>query len=473
MPFSKKTVKTTVLFKKVKNSKKTKMSQSNDGGGNITTTNIPGKVDVYLGLQWGDEGKGKEIDEALPKYDCVARFQGADNAGHTYKHNGDTIIGHLMPSGALYEHIDLMIGNGVVVNPVSLMKEYVDLKSKGIDTASRLFISERAKLVTYLHPFLDAAEEYRMGKTCVGSTLRGVGPAYKDFKGRHILLMGDILNDNFQQKIESFLDFQFATLYMYEAEWKYKIPFDQIEGKKAEWLGAVEQIKKFQICDTSDILRKKLADGKRILAEGAQGAMLDNDYGDYPYTTSSNTLTASACLGLGFPHQFLGDVYGVIKAYTTKVGGGAFPSRIKDEEIEKLYQEKGQEFGATTGRRRMCGWIDLVALKRAIYLSGVTKVCINKSDICPIEEISIVTAYLDKDGNKMERFPLHLEDVAGTEELKFAGWEQEDTFNARHWEDLPVELITYINYLSDEIAPLGAKIVTIGTGPERGQNVQW
>jgi adenylosuccinate synthase len=260
---------------------------------------------------------------------------------------------------------------------------------------------------------------------------------------------------------------------MYEREWGYKIPHDEISTKDSEWVGAVNEIKNFKICDTSEILRKKLTDGKRILAEGAQGAMLDNDYGDYPYVTSSNTLTASACLGLGFPHHMIGDVYGVIKADTTKVGGGAFPSRIKDEEEEKLYQEAGHEFGATTGRRRMCGWIDLPALKRAIYLSGVNKLCINKVDICPVDYINVVTGYRDKNNEKMTDFPLHLEDVDSTEEFTFEGWDHEDAVSAKHWENFPKELTAYIIYLEDELSPLGVKIVTVGTGPERGQNVSW
>ncbi len=432
--------------------------------------NHSGKVDVFLGLQWGDEGKGKEIDEALSNYDSVCRFQGADNAGHSYKFDGISVVGHLMPSGVLHKHVNLIIGNGVLVNPASLIKEKLDLKEKGIDVNKRLFISERAKLVTYLHPFLDAAEEHRMGKSCVGSTLRGVGPAYQSFKGRQILLIGDILRLDILYRLNNFIDFQMATLRMYSREYGYVIPLEEISERKSEWFFAIKEVEKLNICDISNLLRQKLSDGKMILAEGAQGVMLDNDFGDYPFVTSSNTLTANACLGLGIPHQSIGEVYGVIKAYTTKVGGGSFPSRIKDEEKEKLFQKLGHEFGATTGRPRMCGWNDMVALKRAVYLSGVTQLCINKTDICPVDEIEVVTHYLDHKGNHFKNFPLHLDDVNSTERIKFKGW-GEGASGLTNKDDLPEELVHYIQYLQSEFAPL--KIKVIGTGPGRGESVKW
>ena len=285
-----------------------------------TTKSIIGKIDCFLGVQWGDEGKGKEIDEALSRedrikavlYDAVCRFQGGPNAGHTYEFEGVTIIGHLMPSGCLHEYVDLIIGNGVVLNPVSFNKEYYDLKSKGIDVINRLYISERAKLITYLHPFLDAAEECRMGKNCVGSTMSGIGPTYRDFKARQVPLLGDILRQNFMDQLADFLNLQINVLKMYEESYGYVIPHEKIEEKRTEWFEALEMMLNYNICDTSELIRKKLEQGKRILAEGAQGAMLDNDFGDYPFVTSSNTMTANLCLGLGVPHQVIGEVNGCL-----------------------------------------------------------------------------------------------------------------------------------------------------------------
>lgn len=445
-----------------------------------TTKPITGKVDLYLGVQWGDEGKGKEIDEALSReelieaviYDAVCRFQGGPNAGHTYEFEGVTIIGHLMPSGCLHKYVDLIIGNGVVLNPVSFNKEYYDLKSKGIDVIKRLFISERAKLITYLHPFLDAAEECRMGKNCVGSTMSGIGPTYRDFKARQVPLLGDILRPNFMDQLADFIRFQMNVLKMYEESYGYVIPHDKIEEKRFEWFEALEMMFNYNICDTSELIRKKLEQGKRVLAEGAQGAMLDNDFGDYPYVTSSNTLTANLCLGLGVPHHAIGEVNGVIKAYVTKVGGGSFPSKIKDKEVEEAYREAGHEYGATTGRPRMCGWLDMVALKRAIYLTGTTGIFINKTDICPVDTVKVVIGYLDKDGNKFENFPLHLEDVYDVETIEFPGWGT-GAVEVTEKSKLPQALINYVEYIEEELSPLGAKIKLLGTGPKRGQSVVW
>lgn len=430
---------------------------------------MKGKVDILLGLQWGDEGKGKQIDEIASNYDSIARFQGGPNAGHSYEYKGVTIIGHLMPSGSFHEHIDLIVGNGVVLNPYLFMKEFMDLKSKGIDVSKRLYISERTKLLTYLHPYLDAADEVRLGKKAIGSTLTGIGPGYADFKGRKISLVGDILRRDFHESSAKFLHYQMFLLEMYATQWGYEIPYDKIAEKKIEWFEAIEQMKQFNICDVSELLRKKLAAGKRILAEGAQGVMLDNDLGDYPFTTSSNTLPANACLGLGFPHTAIGEVYGVMKAYTTKVGGGSFPSKIKDPEVEANFRKAGNEFGATTKRPRMCGWLDMVALKRAVYLSGITGLYINKVDICPVETIQVVTRYLDTENKPITNFPLHLEDVYNTETVDFDGWDNraEGVDDVR---DLPNELVHYINYIESE---LDVKIISLGTGKERGQSAPW
>jgi len=432
-----------------------------------------GNVDVLIGLQWGDEGKGKQIDSLIPDYDSVARFQGGPNARHCYEFNGVKIIGHQMPSGALHKHVDLIIGNGVVVNPSSLIKEFLDLKDKGIDVSKRLYISERAKLITYLHPFMDAAEECRMGKKSVGSTLTGIGPSYRDFKARQILLVGDILRCKFCALLEDFLNFQMKTLKMYEKEYGYIIPKEEIDTKQLEWFSALNEMELFNICDVSDLIRKKIENGKKILAEGAQGVMLDNDFGDYPYVTSSNTLTANVCLGLGIPHQYIGEVYGVIKVYTTKVGGGFFPSKIKDSKVENDFRVAGNEYGATTGRPRMCGWLDLVQLKLAIYLSGTTSLFINKADICPTDRIQLVVNYLDGDHRIIEKFPLHLEEeICDTETYEFLGWGDKASGLMKD-DDLPEELISYIKFIENELNPLNVKIMSLGTGPKREQSVRW
>jgi len=323
-----------------------------------------------------------------------------------------------------------------------------------------------------MHPFVDGAEEFRMGKSCVGSTHQGVAPAYKDFKARQILLIGDMLRPDFDEKLSNFLEFQRSTLRMYSSDYAYEIPWAEIDEKQREWLSALEWMKRLNICDTSELVRQKLADGKNVLAEGAQGVMLDCDFGDYPFVTSSNTLPAAACLGIGVSHQALGEICGVIKAYTTKVGGGSFPSRIKNEEVEKLFQEAGGEFGGTTGRPRMCGWLDLVALKYALDLSGTTRLYINKTDICPVDIMKIVVGYLDKKGNKIKGIPLRLKDVCDVETVEFKGWGQKAR-NIIYGEDLPSELVTYIKYIENEIAPFGVKIELLGTGPERGQFARW
>jgi adenylosuccinate synthase len=333
-----------------------------------------GFIDVVVGLQWGDEGKGKNIDQLLSSgiYGAVARFQGGANAGHTLKLGKTTFIGHIIPSGCLHKNIELYIGNGVVVDANSLISEMSQLKSLGFNVAPRLYISNRAKLVSYLHPFLDQAEEHRRSKlknklgARIGTTARGIGPVYGDARARRALSIGDILLPDFEKKELILSKFHMNLLNMYKEKYGFEIDFKKIKEAKEKWHKAVKKIKKLKIYDLSSLIQKRLKEGKKILAEGAQAVMLDINFGDYPNVTSSNTLPASVCLGLGVPHTYLRNIYGVIKAYTTKVGGGSFPARIKDEALEKLFQNAGQEFGSTTGRPRMCGWLDLFALRYAI-----------------------------------------------------------------------------------------------------------
>ena len=437
--------------------------------------NNKGFIDVLVGLQWGDEGKGKNIDELLSNgvYSAVARFQGGANAGHTIKSGDITFIGHIIPSGCLRKDIELYIGNEVVVDVVSLIKEISQLKDLGFDIKERLYISNRAKLVSYLHPFIDQAEEaYRSkGGNKIGTTSRGIGPAYSDSRSRKGLLVGDLNFTDFEQKEKELTELHMDMLNMYKNECDFDMDEDKIKEAREKWLLTLEELKKLNICDLSFLIQKRLSEGKNILAEGAQAVMLDIDFGDYPNVTSSNTLPANVCLGLGVPHTMIRNVYGVIKAYTTKVGGGTFPSRISDLAVEKLFQDAGHEFGATTGRPRMCGWLDLFALRYAIGLSGANKIFINKADICPAENIEVVTGY-EINGKILEEFPLRLNEVTGVKTEKLAGW-GEANFGINDKEKATPELVTYLNYIKDKLSDLDVEIISVGTGPDRENSINW
>ncbi len=441
----------------------------------MSTNGKKGFIDVLVGLQWGDEGKGKNIDELLSSgiYSGVARFQGGANAGHTLKFGNTEFIGHIVPSGCLREGVELYVGNGVVVDIVSLVKEIKELKNLGFDVENRLYISNRAKLVTALHPFLDKAEEAYRSKDGekIGTTSRGIGPTYSDSRARRGLLIGDILFSDFNQKEENLAKIHMDFLKMYQREAGFEIPNEKIMEMKEKWQEALALVKKLKICDLSSLLQKRLAEGKNILAEGAQGIMLDIDYGDYPNVTSSNTLPANVSLGLGVSHRTIRDIYGVIKAYTTKVGGGDFPARIKDKEVEKLFQDAGHEFGATTGRSRMCGWLDLVALKYAIGLSGANKIFVNKADICPTDKIKVVTEYLEN-GKMMKEFPLRLNQVTDVTTEEMAGWGGAN-YGISKKENVSPALSLYLDYIKNKLTDFGVEIVSVGTGPDREHTISW
>ncbi|OGJ10788.1 hypothetical protein A2456_02645 [Candidatus Nomurabacteria bacterium RIFOXYC2_FULL_36_19] len=432
-------------------------------------------MDAVVGLQWGDEGKGKNIDELLSSgvYSAVARFHGGANAGHTIKSGKLTFIGHIIPSGCLRKNIELYIGNGVVVDVVSLINEIHQLKDLGFDVKNRLYISNRAKLVSYLHPFLDQADEHRRSKggAKIGTTSRGIGPVYSDVRARKALLIGDILLPDFEQKQKTLSEFHMNLLNMYKDKYGFEINIEKINKAKAKWQDGLKELKKLQICDLSFLIQQRLNAGKNILAEGAQAVMLDIDFGDYPNVTSSNTLPANVCLGLGVPHTYLRDIYGVIKAYTTKVGGGTFPARIKDEALEKAFQKAGNEFGATTGRPRMCGWLDLFALRHAIGLSGVNRIFINKADICLSEKVKVVTGY-KKAGKIMKEFPLYLSEVSDVATEEISGWGGEN-FGVNDKKKVSKELGSYLKYIKSKLADLGVKIISVGTGPDRDHFFKW
>lgn len=430
-------------------------------------------VDIVVGLQYGDEGKGKVIDSLVKrkKYEVVYRGQGGNNAGHTIEFDGKKLVLHLLPSGVACEGTKNIIGNGVVINPVALIQEVTELAAQGIKKI-KLYISERAKMVTYLDVFLDKAEELRL-KNPIGTTQKGIGPSYRHARGRQSPLIGHILFPNFKTKMKEYETLLLAELRMYKDGYGISFPENEIATAREKWFIALEEMKKFDIRNTSFLLRNEIKKGSKVLAEGAQAIMLDFDFGDYPSVTSSNTLPAALCLGVGVPHTMIRKVYGVMKApYLTKVGGGHFISRIEDNVVESKFQEMGKEFGASTGRRRDCGWVDLVALKYAIELSAVTEIYLNKIDVCPVDEIEVITDYLDQNGKKIKSYPFDLTSVVTKKTRKFKGWSKHK-FEGTDPKKFPLELQDYINYLDSELSTVGARIVYVGTGPCTRDFVKW
>jgi adenylosuccinate synthase len=342
--------------------------------------------EFLLGLQWGDEGKGKLVDILSPRYDIIARFQGGPNAGHTLMFNNKKYVLHTIPSGIFREEIINLIGNGVVIDPIVLMKEIKNIEAEGIEVKKRLLISKRSHLILPSHRWLDAASEAMKGKDKIGSTLKGIGPAYMDKTGRNGLRVGDIDQTNFKDKFEQLYQKHLQLLKFYN--WN-EINEDQIK----EWFESIEFLKQMQIIDGEHYLNEALSKGKKILAEGAQGTLLDIDFGTYPFVTSSNTITAGACTGLGIAPTKIGNVFGIFKAYCTRVGSGPFPTELKDD-LGELIRQKGKEFGSTTGRPRRVGWLDLPALKYAIQLDGSNELIMMKADVLSdLDTIKVCTHY--------------------------------------------------------------------------------
>lgn len=415
-------------------------------------------VDVILGLQWGDEGKGKIVDLLSKNYDIIARFQGGPNAGHTIIIGDKKYVLHQIPSGMTREGIINVIGNSVVLDPIVLLKEIKSLEDAGIDVKSRLLVSRKANLILPTHKILDSvSEKSNNGNTKVGSTLRGIGPTYADKVGRFGLRIGDIFSKDFK------------SLYQRSKERHLKVLSafgytDDIDDK--EWLDAAERMKELQVIDNEFYLNEALKQNKSVLAEGAQGTLLDIDFGSYPYVTSSNTVTASACAGLGISPKKLGKVYGIFKAYATRVGEGPFPSELHDATGQKL-REKGFEFGSTTGRPRRCGWLDLKALEYAIMLNGVDELFMMKIDVLnEFEEIKLVDNY--KTGSEDDNFASLAFGTSLEPELKsFKGWNK-DLGNNNQFEQLPEEAKQYIQYIEKT---MNVPISLISTGPERNQTI--
>lgn len=418
------------------------------------------KVDVLLGLQWGDEGKGKIVDVLAPKYDVIARFQGGPNAGHTLEFDGIKHVLHQIPSGIFRSGAKNVIGNGVVLDPIIFRNEIDKLTRFNLDIKSNLFISKKATIILPTHRLLDQAYEHSKGENKIGSTLKGIGPTYQDKIGRQGIRVGDILSPNFQIRFEKLTELHFEILKKYELQYDWA-------AMRQEFMQAIEFLRSFKLIDSEYFLNKELKEGSTILAEGAQGSLLDIDFGSYPFVTSSSTVTAGACTGLGIAPRHIGEVFGIFKAYSTRVGSGPFPTELLDEEGEKMRKE-GNEFGSTTGRPRRCGWIDLPSLKYSIMINGVTQLLMMKADVLNIFPIiKVCTKYVLADGTETDMVPYELVNEKITpqyEELK--GWNR--SLNGVNVSTLPTELAEYIQFLERE---LGVPITLVSTGPDRLQTI--
>ncbi|MDO4727441.1 MAG: adenylosuccinate synthase [Bacteroidota bacterium] len=420
-------------------------------------------VDLLLGLQWGDEGKGKIVDVLTQKYDIIARFQGGPNAGHTLEFNGIKHVLHTIPSGIFHQNAINIVGNGVVIDPVIFKKEIEALDKFDIDFKSKLLISRKAHLILPTHRLLDAASEASKGKAKIGSTLKGIGPTYMDKTGRNGLRVGDIELADFEVRYRNLVNKHQEMISHYNAEIQYDL--NELE---AEFFDAIDTLKKLQFIDSEEYINQAIKNGKKILAEGAQGSLLDIDFGTYPFVTSSNTTAAGACTGLGIAPTKIKDVLGIFKAYTTRVGSGPFPTELFDE-VGETMGRVGREFGATTGRKRRCGWLDLVALKYAVQVNGVTQLMMMKADVLSgFDTLKVCIAYKYK-GETITHLPYNIEEQNVTPiYTEFKGWNQ-DLTQLTNYEELPKELSEYISFIEKELE-VPIKIVSVG--PDRTQTIE-
>lgn len=420
------------------------------------------EVDLLLGLQWGDEGKGKIVDVLTKNYDIIARFQGGPNAGHTLEFDGIKHVLHTIPSGIFHKNAVNIVGNGVVIDPIIFQKEIENLQKFDIDIKSTLLISRKAHLILPTHRLLDAASEASKGKAKIGSTLKGIGPTYMDKTGRNGLRVGDIELEDFKERYRTLADKHEAMIHFHDVDIQYDLA--ELEN---DFFAAIEALKKLTFIDSEEYIFQAQKEGKTILAEGAQGSLLDIDFGTYPFVTSSNTTAAGACTGLGIAPNKIADVIGIFKAYTTRVGSGPFPTELFDEDGETMGRV-GNEFGATTGRKRRCGWLDLVALKYAVQINGVTQLIMMKGDVLSgFSKLKVCTAYNYK-GEIIQHLPYNIEAENVTPvytELK--GWEQ-DLTKLTSVDQLPKELIEYIEFLENA---LEVPIKMVSVGPDRTQTI--
>ena len=416
------------------------------------------KVDVILGLQWGDEGKGKVVDVLTPHYQVVARFQGGPNAGHTLEFNGEKYVLRSIPSGIFQGDKVNVIGNGVVLDPILFKEEAEALARSGHDLTERLYISKKAHLILPTHRVLDAAFEAAKGSSKIGTTGKGIGPTYTDKISRNGVRVGDIFLDF--KKIYEVAKARHENIL---ESLGYNYDIDELER---QWFKGIEYLKKFRIIDSEHEINRFLAEDKAILAEGAQGTLLDVDFGSYPFVTSSNTICAGACTGLGIGPNRIGEVYGIFKAYCTRVGSGPFPTELFDETGEALCR-LGHEFGAVTGRKRRCGWLDMVALKYAIMVDGVTKLIMMKADVMnDFDTIKVAEAY-EIDGRRVMEFPYDIQDDVKPVYREFKGWKT-DLKQVRRYEDFPAEFKTYVEYIERET---GVPVAIISVGPDRDETI--
>jgi adenylosuccinate synthase len=419
-------------------------------------------VDLLLGLQWGDEGKGKIVDVLTESYDIIARFQGGPNAGHTLEFEGIKHVLHTIPSGIFHPSAINLIGNGVVIDPVIFKKELENLAPYDIDFSTKLLISKKAHLILPTHRLLDAASEASKGKAKIGSTLKGIGPTYMDKTGRNGMRVGDILTKSWKDRYRTLIQKHIKMLDFHNVDLEYDL--NELE---TQFFESIETLKKCQIVDSENYLHNAQDAGKKILAEGAQGSLLDVDFGTYPFVTSSTTTAAGACTGLGVAPNKIKEVFGIFKAYTTRVGSGPFPTELFDEVGERI-AKVGHEFGATTGRPRRCGWIDLVALKYAIRVNGVTQLMMMKGDVLSgIDTIKVCNQYKTEEG-LINHFPFDINDESiSPEYIEIPGW-KEDLTQINTVEKLPKNFTDYIHFLERE---LNTPIKIVSVGPDRKQTI--
>ena len=418
-------------------------------------------VDVILGLQWGDEGKGKIVDYFAPRYDLIARFQGGPNAGHTLYVNDKKIVLHQIPSGIFHEKTVNLIGNGVVLDPVTLKRECESVAAFGVDYRKNLYIAQRTHLILPTHRALDKASEMSKGQEKIGSTLKGIGPAYMDKTGRNGLRVGDLLDKSFTT--------QYIKLRLKHQRLLDGLNFhEDISDWEEEFFEALEFMRGFKIVNGEYFINDRIAKGQKVLAEGAQGSMLDVDFGTFPFVTSSNTISAGVCTGLGVPPQQIRDVIGVSKAYCTRVGSGPFPTELEDATGEEL-RKTGSEFGATTGRPRRCGWIDGVALKFACMINGVTKIVMTKADVLDaFSELKVCTGY-KVNGETTHEIPFQMNRMKIEPVLEsFGGWKTDITA-IKKYDNLPEKMKEYVDYINKY---LGVKVAYISNGPGRDQLIE-
>lgn len=419
-------------------------------------------VDLLLGLQWGDEGKGKIVDVLTSKYDIIARFQGGPNAGHTLEFDGIKHVLRTIPSGIFHKKSINIIGNGVVIDPVVFQKELEGLAKFDIDIQSRLIISRKAHLILPTHRLLDAASEASKGKAKIGSTLKGIGPTYMDKTGRNGLRVGDIELADFKDRYRALADKHEAMIAFYNVDLQY-----DLKELEQEFFESIEVLKTLQFIDSEEYLNKAMKEGKSILAEGAQGSLLDIDFGTYPFVTSSNTTAAGACTGLGIAPNKVKEVFGIFKAYTTRVGSGPFPTELFDKDGETM-AKVGNEFGSVTGRARRCGWLDLVALKYAIQVNGVTALYMMKGDVLSgFETLKVCTEYNYK-GQKIDHLPYNIEpENVSPIYVEKKGWKA-DLTGMTSYEELPSELKEYVAFI-EKFVEVPIKVISVG--PDRTQTI--